>query len=157
VLLYVLYALTVVLGVALVLWVRRSRRLGHLEAEVLLVSEQNRPSTQPARRIQVVRGMPAADSMADALAGIRLPVHWEPAPSVEVRSPLILTTSRETPGEMAKLLSDELTRLGYRVRPTGPRSANARRNMNDIAIEVVPGELDSSVSSRLMLREPFHE
>ncbi len=152
---YALYAITAVLGVALVLWVRRSRRLRRLESEVLLTAQQGGRATRSAPRIQVVRGLATSATMAEALAGIRLPVHWQPDPPVEVQSPLTLTTNRESAAEMAQLLSDELVRLGYRVHPTGARSARARRDMNDITIEVTPGEGGSFVSTRLTLRGPF--
>jgi len=151
---YGLYAITGILGLALLLWVRRSRRI-HQQHEELLQHAQravNR-STGPEQRVRAIRGTPTVQSMADAIAGIRLPVHWQPEPAVEVGSPLILTTDKETALEMAELLSDELARLGYRIRPTGRRTARATRDTCAITIEVETSEPDSVVSSCLTLTD----
>ncbi len=147
---YGLYALTVILGLALLTWTRRSRRIGLQNAELLRNAQRTR---RPEPRVTAVRGMPSTLSMASAIEGIRLPAHWEPYPSVDVTSPLTFTTDRETEGEVAELLSDELVRLGYRVRPTGPRSACAIRDTSSISIEVEAFEPDSVVTSRLTLTD----
>ena len=114
---YVLYALTVLSGVALLLWVLKTRR----EQRSVRVSV---PPTAPAARerpptITAIRGFPAKRPMATALEGIRLPVHWQPDPPSKVGNPVVLTTNVETPEEMAHLLSDELVRLGYSLTGIG--------------------------------------
>jgi hypothetical protein len=148
---YGLYVITVVLGLSLFFWVRRSGRIRRENLEVVRntepVADHSRPSGVR------VHWIPSNESMAEALAGIRLPVHWRPDPADEVMSRLTLTTWTETAGEMAELLSDELVRLGYHVRPTGPRSARATRATNRISIEVETAESDSSVSSLLILSD----
>ncbi len=148
-----LYAITVILGVVLALRVFRSRRLRLQESEILRSVDTGQRPAHSAPRIRMVRGMLPSISMADALAGIRLPVHWQPDPPVELRSPLTLTTNEETAGQMARILTDEFVRLGYRVSPTGARSACAKRGANSIAIEIDPGRPGSYVSSRLILTE----
>ncbi len=150
---YGLYALTVILGLALLTWTRRSRRIGLQNAELLRNAQRAENTSRPETRVTAVRGMRSTLSMANAIEGIRLPPHWEPDPSVDVTSPLTFTTDRETEGEVAELLSDELVRLGYRVRPTGPRSACAIRDTSSISIEVEAFEPDSVVTSRLTLTD----
>jgi hypothetical protein len=148
---YGLYVITVVLGLSLLFWMRRSGKIRRENIELLRnaqeVADHRRPSGMR------VHWIPSSESMAEALAGIRLPVHWRPDPADEVLSRFTLTTSTETAGEMAELLSNELVRLGYHVRPTGPRSARATRATSKISIEVEAAESDSSVSSLLILSD----
>ncbi|MFW2380298.1 MAG: hypothetical protein ACN4GZ_00970 [Acidimicrobiales bacterium] len=144
---YGLYVITVGLGTALVLWVYRSRQLHLQQREVVKNVQRAEPAAGASRRVLSV----PSRSMADAIAGIRLPVHWQPDPPVEVVSSLTLTTDRESAGKMASMLSDELVRLGYGVRPTGARSARAVRDSNSISIEIEASDTNSCVSSRLTL------
>ncbi|MBT8240148.1 MAG: hypothetical protein KJN63_02865 [Acidimicrobiia bacterium] len=151
---YGLYAVTALLGLSLFLWMRRSRKIHLQNMELLESGDRAADHAQPSeKRLRTIRGLAFRKSMADALAGIRLPVHWQPDPAVEVSSRLTLTTGGETPVEMASLLSGELVRLGYRVRPTGGRSAVATRDTNAISIVVDFAGRGSLVSSHLTLNE----
>lgn len=145
---YGLYAVTVALGIALVLWMIGARRASDELARKL---SQAQARVEDPPRIKAVRGIPSTNSMAEALAGIRLPVHWQPDPPVEVRSPFTLTTNQESPGDMAETLTSELARIGYRVTPTGAASARAVRKDDSLTIEVEADDEGSFVSSRITL------
>ncbi|NNE95126.1 MAG: hypothetical protein HKN24_03780 [Acidimicrobiales bacterium] len=150
---YGLYGLTVVLGVALLAWIVYSRRAD--ERELALSERAPRPPARaerdPSPQVDPLRA--PAGSLADALAGFDFPTGWQPDPPAEVRSPLTLSTMVHSEGEVAALLSDELVRLGYRVTPTGARTARATRDSTCISIEVEPAGPDSVVTSRLTLTD----
>ncbi len=149
---YGLYAITAALGVALVVWLVRSRsvRQQH-ELELRRAKVFENGSRKPAPTVRAVPTPSPSPNMAEALAGIRLPVHWQPDPPVEVRSPFTLTTTKDTAGDMAETLTDELARIGYRIKPTGVSSARAERDDKTLAIEVDADESGSFVSSRITL------
>lgn len=127
-----LYVVTAVLGIALVFWFLRDRALRRLELQ----------RDTPGRVVQLRRTVAAIDpetpppTMVQALAGIRLPVHWSPCPAPEVASPVVLTTDRDAPEHVAQVLSDELVRLGYRVRPIADNAARAWRGVDHLRVQV---------------------
>lgn len=154
-LLYGLYGLTVVLGLALVGWLIQGRRQ-HAPSYEPIVEPEPAPrmfmgtSTEPVR---VTRGLPPQTSMAEALAGIEVPVHWEPDPTDTVASTFTLTTTKDSAGEVATKLSDELVRLGYRVSPLGKTGARAERNNDRLTINVSADVDNQVVTSRITLTE----
>ena len=148
---YVLYALTVLFGVALLLWVLKTRR----EQRPVRVNVPPRSGSGGERppTITAIRGFPAKRPMAAALEGIRLPVHWQPDPPSKVGNPVLLTTNVETPEVMAHLLSDELVRLGYTLTRIGTNSARAVKNSDCLTIEVEAHEDGTFVSTRIALTD----
>ncbi len=150
---YGLYALTVALGIALVIWILRARQASEEQERYLRRAKAEANAEESPARIKAVRGMPPTTSMAQALAGIRLPVHWQPDPPVEVQSPFTLTTNQESAADMAETLTRQLVRIGYRITPSGATSARAVRENNSLAIEVDVDDAGSFVSSRITLTE----
>ncbi len=131
---YGLYALTVLFGVALLLWLRKTRR-DQRSVRVSVPPRARTPGQRPPT-ITAIRGFPSKRPMAAALEGIRLPVHWQPDPPSKVGNPVLLTTNVETPEEMARLLSDELVRLGYTLTGIGANTARAVKDSDCLTIEV---------------------
>ncbi len=79
----------------------------------------------------------ARRSMAAVLAGIRLPLNWEPGSPDEIKNPVRLTSTSDTPAEMATQVADELARLGFTVTGTGTRSAKAERDVDRLDIMII--------------------
>lgn len=128
---WLLYAVTVGLGAALIAWVARDRSLRRRGLQRIT----DGPVESPGALADAGPGA-AQPTIAEALAGIRLPVHWTPRPSPEVVSPLALITADDTPEEVARVLSDELVRLGYRVRPIAVNAARALRDSHYLTVQV---------------------
>ncbi len=148
---YGLYALTVLFGIALLLWVWKSRQDQH-SARASDSSRAGAASQRPPT-ITAIRGFPSKRPMAQALEGIRLPVHWQPDPPSKVGNPVLLTTNVETPEEMALLLSDELVRLGYTLTSLGVNAARAVKDIDCLTIEVEAHEDGTFVSTRIALTD----
>ena len=146
-----LYALTVLFGVALALWLlktRRDKRVVPVNGSSKSVTGGKRPPT-----ITAIRGLPSKRPMAAALEGIRLPVHWQPDPPSQVGNPVLLTTNVETPEEMADLLSNELVRLGYSLTGIGANAARAVKDSDCLTVEVEAHEDGTFVSTRIALTD----
>jgi len=159
---YGLYGLTLLLGVALIVWVLRGRRRNapdDYEEEftsptakpvIVLGGESGESIGTPGfgrSTLTTVRGMPSRRSMVEAIVGIQLPMHWAVEPATEVTSPFRITTQTESAGEMAATISDELVRLGYRVSPMTKTSARAVRDEDVLTVEVTVDDQTSHVSS----------
>ncbi|NNF55276.1 MAG: hypothetical protein HKN03_12660 [Acidimicrobiales bacterium] len=148
---YGLYALTVLLGIALLLWVRKTQQ----DQRQIQVTRSTRSGVTGARppTITAIRGLPSKRPMAAALEGIRLPAHWQPDPPSQVGNPVLLTTNVETPEEMAQLLSDELVRLGYTLIGMGANAARAVKDSDCLTLEVEAHEDGTFVSTRIALTD----
>jgi hypothetical protein len=139
---YALYGLTAAFGVALVIWLRREQR--RAPAESASQANTAKPPTI---------SLADTPSIATALAGIRLPLHWQPSPTTRVSNRQKLTTDVESASELAGRLSDELVRLGYRVESTGTDSAVAVKDRYRLDIDVLVDDGDATVSAHIEFTE----
>lgn len=89
----------------------------------------------------VAQTEPAAPTLADLLAGVRLP--WNLLPTVDQsREPsndrVVLITSEGEPADIGIDVADELERLGFAIAPRGDDTAVATRNGHSLGMQIIP-------------------
>lgn len=95
-----------------------------------------------------VEEAPAAPTLADLLAGVRLP--WNLLPTVDQsREPsndrVVLITADGEPGDIGVDVADELERLGFTIAPRGDDTAVATRDGNALGLQIIEDPMAAEV------------
>lgn len=90
----------------------------------------------------------AAPTLADLLAGVRLP--WNLLPTVDQsREPsndrVVLITSEGDPADIGIDVADELERLGFTIAPRGDDTAVATRGDQSLGLQIIEDPMAAEV------------
>ncbi len=119
------------------------------DAEAVTIEAATSPADPVASGVATrTEDAPLARSLADALAGIRMPCELAPLTTTARLDPrnMVFTTSGYPAEVVGTSVADELERLGYSFSPVDERTLQARRGGTVVAVTVHPDK-EAAVSA----------